>query len=232
MFERQPLPVVVFIGAVVGFAVMATLFAVLSDVPHLLLLEREHADAAGSVIRSIPNSHGQVEIEYRVAGVTYRRAFTTYGMLPPIVVGQTLRVYYYPRDPEVAFTAPPEEVFAEERAGWVALSFLGAFCGGLLTYKSVRPLQNKTFRYLSANGPKLLSAGISIGVVASAVFSAFFGTLTSVRIAGGILALSGCGILLNLAWRRKLTWSEVFRTRQFWLAVALGTVANILEFQS
>jgi hypothetical protein len=69
-------------------------------------------------------------------------------------------------------------------------------------------------------------------VVASAVFSAFFGTLTSVRIAGEILTLSGCGVFVNLAWRRKLTWSQLFRSRQFWIAVALAAVANILEFQS
>ena len=77
-----------------------------------------------------------------------------------------------------------------------------------------------------------MSAGISIGVVASAVLSAFYGTLTSVRIGGGILVLSGCGVFINLAWRRKLTWSELFRSSQFWIAVALAAVANVLEFQS
>jgi hypothetical protein len=47
MPERKSLPVIVLIGAIVGLASMATICAFLIDAPHLLLLERQHADTIG-----------------------------------------------------------------------------------------------------------------------------------------------------------------------------------------
>jgi hypothetical protein len=131
MPERKPLPVIVLIWSIVGLVSTATMFGFVIDAPHLLLLERQHADTVGRVIRLIPESHGQVEIEYSAAGVTYRQAVTVYGVPTPVVAGQTVLLYYYPQDPVIAFTAPPEEVLADQGPFWVMFSGFGAFCGGL-----------------------------------------------------------------------------------------------------
>ncbi len=232
MPERKTSAVFVIIGAMVGLVSMAIMFAFIIDAPHLLLLERQHADTMGRVIRLVPDSHGQIEIKYSVGGVTYRQTVPVYGILPPVIAGQPVPVYYYPPDPVVVFTAPPEEVFEEQRPSWVVFSMFGAFCGAIVALNSMRRSRGRIERYLSVRGPKLLSAAISIGVLGSALFSAFFGTLGVARIVGEILVLSGCAVFVNLAWRRKLTWSQLLRSRQFWIAAALVVAANIIEFQS
>lgn len=138
MPRQKSLAATVLIGAFFGGVAMAAIFAASIDAPHLLLLERQQADTVGRVIRLVPESHGQVEIEYRVAGVAHRQILPVYGDVTPVAAGQTLTIFYYPGDPLIAFTAPPGEIFSHKRAEWVLFWWFGALLGGVAAYNFAR----------------------------------------------------------------------------------------------
>ena len=48
-------------------------------------------------------------------------------------------------------------------------------------------------------------------------------------IIGEILVLSACVLFVRLAWWLKLTWRQLLRSREFWIACGLAIAANILD---
>ena len=216
------------VAAVVGFTALAVFIGLVIDAPHLLLLRQRNAETLGRVLRQVPDSHGAVEIEYAIGGKTYRQVLPPHGLALPITGGQTTPVYYDPKDPRIAFTAPPGEILTEELPAWAVGSLFGAVAGVLVVSSLRRPVRSR-LDFRGVNGPRILSAGVSLGVLVSVVTSAFFGTLKVSEIVGGVLALSGCVMLLRLAWWRRLTWADLLRSREFWLALALVVVANIVS---
>ena len=127
-----------FAGAVLGFCAMGTAVAFTIDVPHLLLVRHRNAQTDGKVIRHIPDSHGMVEIEYSVAGRPYRRPLRPEGVGLSWAVGDTVAVYYYPDDPEIAFTQSAGEILAAELPAWIGGSLLGSVFGIVVAVHMLR----------------------------------------------------------------------------------------------
>ena len=76
------------------------------------------------VIRLLPESHGMVDVRYVVADVTYQRTFAPHLQSSLISKGASVRVYYWPEDPNVAVIAPPAEILTEQLPSWLAGSLL------------------------------------------------------------------------------------------------------------
>ena len=117
-------------GRIVVVWVLAFCFAAVAvglelDVPDLLRLTHDHATAAGSVLRLVPDSHGMVEVQYDTSGQVYRKKLLPGRMLIP---GDSVVVYYLPSDPAVASLTPPAEQLSDNLAfGWV-VSLPLSFC--------------------------------------------------------------------------------------------------------
>ena len=109
---------------ILSFGLMVILIGLAIDGPHLLVLERRHAETPGQVIRLLPESHGMVEVRYVVADVTYQRTFAPHLQGSIISKGASVRVYYWPEDPNVAVIAPPAEILTEQLPSWLAGSLL------------------------------------------------------------------------------------------------------------
>jgi hypothetical protein len=130
-------------GAMLGFAVIGTAIAFVIDAPHLLLLEHQHAETVGRVIRLVPNSHGLVEIGYSVDGRTYVRSVPPFGVADlPLGEGKAVPVYYYPSDPAIAFLAPSGTILKEQLPSWIAGSLLGSCFGVVVVFQVWKWRQN------------------------------------------------------------------------------------------
>src|ERR1700733_12036566 len=88
----------------VSFCVVTILIAFTIDAPDLFLLQRQHGETQGQVIRELPNSHGMIEVRYRVGSVDYQLPFRPYAQTGP---GKVVRVYYSLSNPATAKIAPP-----------------------------------------------------------------------------------------------------------------------------
>lgn len=108
---------------------MGTMMATAMDVPHVLLLHHSQSETVGKVIRQIPESHGSIDVGYSVGGTSWRQAMAPHRLLLPVREGETVRVYYYPRDPAIAFAAPAEELLTDAITTCVFGSLLGALIG-------------------------------------------------------------------------------------------------------
>ena len=75
-----------------------------------LVFALETAETVGHVISVVPNSHGL-------------------GAAWPIVQGEAIPVYYYPRDPSVAVTAPAGEILKVNFPSWIIGSLFGCLFG-------------------------------------------------------------------------------------------------------
>ncbi len=120
---------VIFAGAALGFASIATAIGFVIDAPHLLGLHVHHAETTGRVVRVIPNSHGRTEIEYSVRGAPYKRDVPFYWVPIPHSEGEALRVYYDPSDPSVASAVPAAEILTGQLRSWIGGSLLGSIFG-------------------------------------------------------------------------------------------------------
>ena len=121
--------VVLLTGAALGFVSIATAIGFIIDAPHLLLLQRRHAETNGHVVRVIPNSHGLVQIRYCVGGTSYTRDVPGFGVFGPLAEGGLLRIYYDPKNPSIAFAAPAGEILAGQLPSWIVGSLLGSLFG-------------------------------------------------------------------------------------------------------
>jgi hypothetical protein len=129
---------ILFAGAVLGFASIATAMGFAIDVPHLLRLHRHSAETTGRVIQVIPNSHGLTGIEYSVEGTSYKREVPGYWVPFPHTKGEPIRVYYDPNDPSVASAVPADEVLTGQLPSWIAGSMLGSLIGAAAALNIVR----------------------------------------------------------------------------------------------
>ena len=177
----------------------------------------------------VVDGHGLVEVRYLVAGSAYQRTFAPYLQTRPIAEGDSVRVYYSPRDPRDAYIFPPVEILAEELPAWLAGSLLMSV--GMVAAVLVLVSPNPMLRRLSGllTSPRLISAGITIGVAGGFLSSFILGALNFAKLVAASLVLCGCVIFLRLAWRRRLSWTDLFRSMEFWIAFALAISGNILD---
>jgi hypothetical protein len=219
------------IGAlwILSFCLMATVIGFVSDAPQLLLLEHNHAETLGEVTRLLPASHGLVEVRYVVAGSTYQGTFAPHLQSRRIDEGDSVRVYYSPRDPKDASIFPPDEILAEQLPSWLAGSLLLSV--GLVAAVLTLWNPNPAFRRISGllTSPKLLSAGVTVGVASGFLLSLFWATPSIVKVVAASLVLCGCALFLRLAWRQRLSWTDMFRSMEFWIAFALAISGNIID---
>jgi hypothetical protein len=127
----------------VSFCSMATFIGLTGGVSDLMMLRREHAETSGEVIRLHPENHGVVDVKYVVAGTPYQGTFFPYLQDGRIVKGESVRVYYSPHDPTIAFIAPPEEILGEDLPFWLVASLLGSFAvtaGVLILWRKAAPI--------------------------------------------------------------------------------------------
>ena len=81
---------------------------------------------SGTVTRLVPDSHGCVEIRYTVGKRGYIETLRPY-VENDTSVGASVAVYYSPNDPQIAYTAPPADVLAEEWPGWLGFALIMSF---------------------------------------------------------------------------------------------------------
>ena len=212
-----------------SFGLMIVVIGLAIDGPHLLLLQRRHAETVGEVVRLLPESHGMVEVRYLVANVTYKRAFPPHLQRSRINEGDSVRVYYRPEDPNVAVIAPPSEILTEQLPSWLAGSLLISV-GVVVAVLALRGpgILSRCFpgRMFSA---RIISAGATVGVLVGLLLSMYAGTLSAAKLVGGAFVISGCVILLRLTWVQYLSWAGLLRSRAFWAALGLAVIGNILN---
>jgi len=166
-------PLTIAVVWTLSFCSMAIIIGLVIDAPHLLLLEYKHAETNGEVTRTFPEEHGQVEVEYIVAGKTYRDAFAPHLHMRIFAKGDSIRVYYSPKDPTTAFIAPPGEILAEQMPAWIAGSLLmstGVIAAVLIFWSPAAPF-HRFSRLVSS--PKVLSAAVTMGVAGGLLLSFF-----------------------------------------------------------
>jgi len=109
-----------------SLCLLATIIGFAIDAPHLVLLQREHAETSGRVTRVLPGGHSGVEVAYVVADRAYVRPFFPYLQDGRAAKGDSVRIYYSPQDPAIAFIAPPGEILEGQIPSWIAGSILGS----------------------------------------------------------------------------------------------------------
>jgi hypothetical protein len=221
-------PTAIGIIWIVLFCLIAGIIGKIIDAPRLWLLQREHRETLGEVMRLVPQSHGLVEVRYLVDGDAYQRSFEPHLGSQLIAEGDSVLVYYSPHHPENASIYPPADILTEELPPWLLGSFLLSvgIAAAIFTVSRPSPLLALTNRFVS---PKLVSAGITVGVFGGVALSLFWGRLRLVKLLPASLILCGCVIFLTLAWERKLNWADLLRSRKFWIALGLAILGNTVD---
>lgn len=222
-------PSTVAVMWLLSFGVMAIVIGFAMDMPRVLLLQRAHAETSGQVTRLLPDNHGLVRVRYLVAGAAYEGTFPPYVQGRRVDKGDVVRVYYSPRDPAVAFIAPPDEVLSDRLPFLVVASLLGSvgLTAGALAMWNPRAVLHRPCVWVIS--PRILSAGVTVGVLGGLVSSLYSGTLDTAKSVGGAFVVCGCAVFLTLAWRHRLSWAALLRSGAFWIAVALVIVGNIFN---
>jgi hypothetical protein len=80
-----------------------------------------------------------------------------------------------------------------------------------------------------ASKPHIFFTLVSLGVIVGSLASILAGTF---RLRSALLVWTGCAVLVQHAWRTKPGWTEVFRSRAFWIGVALTVAGNAIAAQA
>src|SRR5260370_18546807 len=166
------------------FCLIASIIGFVIGAPVLFLVNYERGETTGEVTRLLPDTHGLVEVKYSVAAVSYRRGFRPSGKENEIAERAYVHVYYWRRDPSIAFIAPPYEILEEEYPAWVITALAGATTTmlGLLALRLAAPFRRFTAILIS---PKAFSAAITTGVLGSLLLSSISRNLKLTTLVGG-----------------------------------------------
>lgn len=182
--------------------------------PEEFLLATKYESTFGTVIRTIPNSHGQVVVRYNVNNYIYERRFGP----SPLRGGQSVRIYYYLPSPSTATLLSPAEFLELELPFWTAASLLfSMFILACLYFYGKATPHLPAARF----SPKLLSAAIAISALITSVIVISVQPIGVMLLIGEALRFTGVLLLLYLSWSRRQNWRQLFISNRFWVASVL-----------
>jgi hypothetical protein len=193
------------------------------DIPHLMNLQAHHRTTSGTVIRTIPNSHGTVVVQYVVNDVSYVRNFAPY----PYVAGTAVQVFYRPDDPSISAIENPSDIFLTQIPSALGATILMSAPFVLYLLVQKQKIGRKLVSWPIMTDPRITSTVMTLGILIIES-SALLQPCDLLRIAGDISIISGCFYFLYITWRWRLSWHQLVRSTRFWVAALLGVVGDVI----
>ncbi len=202
-------------------AVFFSMCICIFQIPQRVLLIRNGAVAPGVVVSAQPANHYSITVTYTVLGETYTRTAAGYPLQP----SDKISVYYLPRNPSTALFENPATDIGRDIVGCLVWAMIVS--GAVVWFtRRARPLF-----ILFAPFPRTLSIVLTLGTIMGLTFSFLSGVSYLQIWIGGVLAVSGCVLLLIRAFALpyQTGWRTFLVSRVAASALVLIIIANILQ---